>query len=242
MICSGITSSYSAFIDGRLTAHEAARLNAHLGTCLECRRVTREMQRLSLELAQLSQPKSPVALETQISAALHREAKLVAAAQRRRAELIDLWRVRLLSQSVGAVVSVAMLLVVLTGVLRPAYRALAFARAVVETTVEEDFSSEAVRLKVLLLEPAPPPPVFNPSGALLGFSESLSGEEVLMATVKVRKDGRASVEALTEPPRDPSAVNRLSNALFQQANFHPVRRQNRRPDAVLMFSKINISG
>jgi hypothetical protein len=242
MICSDITSSYSAFIDGRLNAHEAAKLNAHLGTCLECRRVTREMQSLTSDLSRLSPPRPPAALESQITMAIHRAAKLAAAAERRRADLIDLWRVRLLSQSVGAVVSVAMLVVVFAGVLRPAYRALAFARAVVETTVEEDFSSEAVRLKVLLLEPSPPPPVFNPSGALLGLSESLSGEEILMATVRVRRDGRASVEALTEPPRDPSAVNRLSNALFQQSNFHPVRKQNRRPDAVLMFSKINIAG
>jgi hypothetical protein len=200
------------------------------------------MQNLTSELSRLAQPIPPAGLESQITTAIHREAKLAAAAQRRRAELIDLWRVRLLSQSVGAVVSMAMLLVVLTGVLRPAYRALAFARAVVETTVEDDFSSEAVRLKILLLDPSPPPPVFNPSGALLGFSETLSGEEVLVATVKVRKDGRASVETLTEPPRDPSAFSRLSNALFQQANFHPVRKQSRRPDAVLMFSKINISG
>ena len=135
-----------------------------------------------------------------------------------------------------------MQLVMTAGVLRPAYRALAIAPAVVETTVEDNISSDAVRLKILLLEPSPPPPVFNPSGALLGFSESLSGEEILIATVKVRKDGRASVQALTEPPRDPSALDRLSNALFQQANFHPARKRNKRPDAVLMFSKINISG
>jgi anti-sigma factor RsiW len=242
MICSGITTSYSALIDGRLSEHEEAKLNAHLGICLDCRRVTREMQSLSGEVSRLSQPVVPAGLESQITAAIRREARLKLAAQRRRAEVIDLWRVRLLSQSVGALISVAMLLVVFTGVLRPAYRAMAFAQAVVETTVEEDISSEAVRLKILLLEPSPPPPVFNPSGALLGFSESLSGEDVLVATVKVRRDGRASVQALTESPRDPSAVNRLSNALFQQSNFHPVRKQNRRPDAVLMFSKINISG
>jgi hypothetical protein len=140
------------------------------------------------------------------------------------------------------VISVALLLVMTAAVFRPAYRALAFARAVVETTVEDDIVSDEVRLKMLLLGPPPPPPVFNPSGALLGLSESLSEEDILIATVKVRKDGRASVEALTETPGDPSARGRLSNALFQQSNFQPVRKQTKRPDAVLMFSKINISG
>ncbi|MEP7271741.1 MAG: hypothetical protein ABI882_09560, partial [Acidobacteriota bacterium] len=151
------------------------------------------------------------------------------------------WRVRLFSQSIGAVISVALLLGMTAAVFRPAYRALAFARAVVDVTVEDDIDPE-IRLKIMLLEPLPPPPVFNPSGALLGFSESLSEEDVLIATVKVRKDGRASVQAMTETPRDPSALGRLSNALFQQSNFHPVRRQSKRPDAVLMFSKINIAG
>ena len=241
-MCRGFSSSYSALLDGHLSEQDQAALTSHLRSCLDCRRIAREMQGLRDDLDQLLRPQAPAGHSSQIMAAIHREARQKTLSQRRRAELIDLWRVRLFSQSIGAIISVSLLLVMTAAVFRPAYRALAFARAVVQTTVDDDISSDEVRLRILLLEPSPPPPVFNPSGALLGFSESLAEEEILIATVKVRKDGRASVQALTEPPRDPSALGRLSNALFQQSNFHPVRRQSKRPDAVLMFSKINISG
>jgi hypothetical protein len=199
------------------------------------------MRNLCADVESLSRPSAPAWHSAQIISALHREARRQKLSTRRRAELIDLWRVRLLSQTVGAVISFAMLFTVTGGVLIPAYRALAFARAVVEPFVDEGPFDDA-RIKMYLLEPPPPPPIFNPSGALLGFSESLSEEDILIATVKVRKDGRASVQTLTEAPRDPSAIGRLSNALFQQANFQIRREQGKNPDAVLMFTKINISG
>jgi hypothetical protein len=182
------------------------------------------MRNLSGELESLSRPSAPAWHSSQIISALHREARRQKLSTRRRDELIDLWRVRLLSQTVGAVISLALLLMVTGGVLMPANRALSFS------------------LKVYLLEPPPPPPIFNPSGALLGFSESLSEEEILFATVTISKDGRASVQTMTEAPRDPSAIGRLSNALFQQVNFQIRRQQAKNPDAVLMFTKINISG
>ncbi len=240
MICRDFSTSYSALLDGRLSSQEQGLVAAHLGSCLDCRRVAGEMRDLGADLESLSRPSAPAWHSSQIISALHREARQQKLSNGRRDELIDKWRVRLLSQTVGAVVSFAMLLTVTGGVLMPAYRALAIARAVV--TVVDEGPFDDARIKMYLLEPPPPPPVFNPSGALLGFSESLSEEDILIATVKVRKDGRASVETLTEAPRDPSAIGRLSNALFQQANFQIRRQQGKNPDAVLMFTKINISG
>ena len=243
MICRDFPVRYSALLDGDAGADEQAILETHTRTCLACRRAAGEMRSLCAELGALSRPQPGTDLSSQVIAALSREARLRAQAAGKRADKIDLWRVRLFSQSVGTVVSLSLVLVVTFGVLRPAYRALAAAFPVIETTVEEYVVPGEVRFRVLLLEPPPPPPVFNPSGALLGFSESLSEDDILIATVKVRKDGRASLKALAETPRDPSALDRLSNALFRQANFQPSRhKQNSSPDAVLMFSKINISG
>jgi len=243
MICRDFPVRYSALLDGSAGADEQAILETHIRTCLACRRAAGEMRSLCAELGELSRPQPSTDLSSQVIAALSREARLRAQAARRRADKIDLWRMRLFSQSVGTVVSLSLFLVMTFGVLRPAYRALAFAFPAIETTVEDYVVPGEVRFRILLLEPPPPPPVFNPSGALLGFSESLSEEDILIATVKVRKDGRASLKALAETPRDPSALDRLSNALFRQANFQPVRsKKNSSPDAVLMFSKINISG
>jgi len=243
MICRDFPVRYSALLDGDAGADEQATLETHIRTCLACRRAAGEIRSLCAELGALSPPQPPADLSSQVIAALSREARLRAQAARKRADKMDLWRVRVFSQSVATVVSLSLFLVVIFGVLRPAYRALGFAFPVIETTVEDYVLPGETRFRIMLLEPPPPPPVFNPSGALLGFSESLSEEDILIATVKVRKDGRASIKALAETPRDPSALDRLSNALFRQANFQPLRhKRNNSPDAVLMFSKINISG
>lgn len=242
MKCREFSSSYSALIDGHVSESEQADVTAHLSFCIECRRIARELRANTIDVAGVGRPSVPEGSSASIMAALRRDASINAQKRRRREDLIDVWRVRLFSQSIGAVISVGLLLVMTASVFRPAYRALAIARAAAETFVEDDNVADELRLKMLLLEPSPPPPVFNPSGALLGFSESLSENDILIATVKVRRDGRASVEAATETPRDPSVLGRLSNALFQQSNFQPVRRQNKQPDAVLMFSKVNIIG
>lgn len=244
MKCSEFSLAYSLVLDGQANGRERSLAETHLLECHGCERIASQIRRLGDEIASLDRPQLSAEDSRQIVAALHREARLKAISARKREERIDLWRLRLFSQSIGAVVSVGLLLVVVAAVFQPAYRALlALASAAIETTVEVEVIPEDVRFKILLLEPPPPPPIFNPSGALLGFSESLAEEDMLIATVKVRKDGRASVKALTEGSRDPSALDRLSNALFKQANFQPVRRnQSNSPDAVLMFTKINISG
>ena len=87
---------------------------------------------------------------------------------RSRADLIESWRTRLFSQSIGALVSVAMFVVTLAGVMQPAYRTLALASAVRDVilgddaVLEEQIASDTrLKLKVLLLQP-PPPPIFTP--------------------------------------------------------------------------------
>jgi hypothetical protein len=238
MNCREFQFHCSAFLDGRMTPSERAQIEVHLRDCAGCRRAAAEARCLLSQLGALGRPEMPAALSASIRSALHRESRRRAADARRRADLIDFWRMRIFSQTVGAVISLMLFLAMSISVFRPAYRALSFARAAIETTVEETGSDE-VRLKILLLEPPPPPPPFSPSGALLGFSESLSDQDILIATVKVRKDGRASVtEVVTS--RDAQVVDRLSNALIQQASFRPARRIT--TDAVLMFSKMNISG
>jgi hypothetical protein len=71
----------------------------------------------------------------------------------------------------------------------------------------------------------------------------LSGDSEVVATVKVHKDGRASINQIEGAPSDHSVMTKISSAITQQASFQPTRRrQNTSSEAVVIFSKVNISG
>ena len=199
------------------------------------------MRSLQSDLRALEAPETSPSMTVQIHAALRSESKQHALVARRRADLVDLWTTRLFSQSIGAVISVALVMLVAIGVHNPAYRALALAQAATEVIFEYP-SNDEIRLKVLLLQPAPPP-VFNPSGDLLCFGASLSEDVEMMATVKVGRDGRATVNKVIFSPGDPTIMNRFSNVIREQVSFVPPRRNRyTSAEAVVIFSKVNISG
>jgi hypothetical protein len=249
MNCREFPLLYSAQVDGRANEHEQAVLQKHLRECITCRRRAAEMRCLISDLRGLAELRlletQKQEMTAQIQATLDREARLQASYARQRADLLDLWRTRLLSQSIGTLVSMALFIVVLMNIFKPAHRAMALAQAATDV-IWSNPSSEEIRhqalLKASLLQP-PPPPVFSPSGELLNVGASLSAEDEIMATVKVRKDGRASIDQIVVSPSDPSVVTRFSSVMTQQASFQPARRnQHTSAEAVVIFSKVNISG
>jgi hypothetical protein len=263
MICRSFSELYSAFVDGVATTEEQTVVEEHLRSCLGCHRRATQLRCVRSDISSLERDvfsreygleESGDPLSAEIVSSLYREARWLAQAAGRHADFIDRWRMRIFSQSVGALVSILLLAASATGVLGPAYRAtLSMTRLAMHYTsvVPIDFQKleaqfevpEEVRYKMLLLEAPPPPPVFNPSGAVLGFGETLGEEDLFIATVKVRKDGRASVTEIVDGTDDPVAMGKLSDALIQQANFQPRRRRHyATSQAVLMFGKINISG
>lgn len=241
MTCQEFPLLYSAQIDGHADEHEQLALQKHLRECAYCRRRAAEMRCLRSELRAMESPQPGIELASRIQAALRREERTKVSSARRRADWLDLWRTRLFSQSIGAVTSMVMFLVVVAGIFGPASRTLNLARVATQVILR-DSTPEEIRLKVLLLQP-PPPPVFNPSGELLGIGASLSEDDEMIATVKVHKDGRASINQIVVPPRDPSVMTKFSSVIMQQASFQPARRdKNTSAEAVVIFSKVNISG
>jgi hypothetical protein len=251
MNCREFPLLYSAQVDGHADEREQVAVQKHLRVCPACRRRAAEMRCLISDLKGLAElrvletQKSKPEMTVQIQARLNREARLQASYARQRADLLDLWRTRLLSQSIGTLVSMALFIVVLFNIFRPTYRAMALAQAASDV-IWNDPSSEEIRhqalLKASLLQP-PPPPIFSPSGELLNVGASLSADDIIMATVKVRKDGRASIDQIVVSPSDPSVMTRFSSVFTQQASFQPARRnQNTSAEAVVIFSKVNISG
>ena len=241
---------YSAQLDGQADEREQLALQKHLRGCADCRRSAAELRGLLSELQALETPKSlkvskaKIDLTTQIQSALRVEARAHERVKRSRAELIEIWSTRLFSQGIGAIISVAMFIITLAGVMQPAYRTLALADALREVLIGgESEQSEAtdtgIQFRMAIFQP-PPPPVFIPSGELLNLGASLSEDDEVIVTLKVRKDGRASINEMVTPT-DRATMTKFSTAITQQASFQPTpRQQATNPEAVVILSKIDI--
>lgn len=233
---------YSAQLDGHADEREQLALQKHLRQCAICRRHAAEMRSLRSELMALETPKPLKAktdLTTQIQSALRVEARAYERVKRSRRDLIEVWRTRLFSQGIGAMVSTAMCLLMLAGVLRPAYRTLALAQAATEVIWEEEIAND-IRFKLWVYQP-PPPPVFTPSGELLNIGASLSEDDEVIVTLKVRRDGRASINEMVSTPNDPAVMSKFSSALTLKASFQPKRAERATSaDAVVILSKVDV--
>jgi hypothetical protein len=242
MTCQEFPTLYSSLMDNYANEHEQQALQKHIRECAHCRRRAFEMRCLRSELRALEPPKPEREMSMQIRAALQREARLQSSHAKERADWVDLWRTRLYSQGIGAVVSVALIVVVGTGVFRSALRAFSLLQTTTEV-IWEDPVSEEVRyqslLKARLLQP-PLPPAFSPSGELLNVGASVSDDYLIQVTVKVHKDGRASINQIYMPARDASVMTRFSSVIIQRASFEP--NKNTSKEAVVIFGKMNISG
>lgn len=247
MTCRDSSLLISAQLDGCLNAHEEWQFEAHLSECPACHRQAAELRCLSENLRSLGHQSPSTEMMAEIVVALRQEARLQNRTARRRADQLDIWRMRIFSQSVGTAVSFVLFLFLVTVILKPIYRTAALASVVVAEAAGYPDNSEEIRKFRQALIPPGPQPVFDPDpkGALLGLSKSFSADdEFVVMVVKVDVDGRASVKQVVEPPRDPSAVTNFSNALFQQVSFQPAARRGHfvTSDAVLMFSKVNVPG
>ena len=250
MTCRDSALLISSELDGCLDAREQWEFDAHLNECPDCHRHAAELRCLSENLRSLGDPAPSTQMTAEIVATLRREARLQNRAARQRAEQLDVWRMRIFSQSVGTVVSLVMFMFLVTVILKPLYSPRISPRILVSmvdvATGNSDNSEEMRKLRRVLIPPQPnnPRPIFDPSGALLGFSKSFSDEDEFVVMVKVDVDGRGSLKKVIEPPRDPAVLNGLSNALFQEVSFQPAGRRGRfvKSSVVLMFSKVNIPG
>jgi hypothetical protein len=253
MNCREASVLISAQLDGMASASERARLAAHLAGCAACRQASGELRRQRDELRLIgferefdrAEGERAAALAEDTLVALQIEARRQRQMARRRADRVAALRMWLFSQSVGMAVSVVLLFLLISAVLKPAHRAFALINTAAQTVVAADDSEEIAQLKDLLLPPEPgPKPVFDPRGALLGFSRDIEGEEEFVVVAWVGADGRAAVKQVIEYPHNPAVIRELHHALYQQASFKPAYRRGRfiTSNAVLMFSKVTISG
>jgi hypothetical protein len=239
----------SAELDGQIRPSERALLNHHLNECAACRHYAHALHEQSVQLRSLSNstlsPQQAQEMQAATLWALQIEARRQSLEARGREEKKANWRIRLFSRSFAAVVSMLLLFMLVQSVLRPAHRAFAFFQAAAETALPLDNGDEEIaQLRDLLLPLQPSPrPVLDPHGTLIGFTKEMD-EEQFAVIAWVGTDGRASVKHVIKAPNDPEVIHKLSHALNQQANFRPayIRGKFMPADAILMFSRITISG
>jgi len=245
MTCRDFPLLYSAQLDGCADEREQLALQNHFRECPRCRRRAAEMRCLVSDLNALGESRNleghgrEMEMTAQFQWALHREARLQDSNARQRADSLDLWRTRIFSQGIGAVISVSLCVLVTLGVIGQIYRA-ALRSNISGEQMLYNLDSDEIKFKLLLMQP-PPPPQFNPSGVLLGIGASLAEEGEFVATLKVHRDGSASVNQISGTSSDPSVVQRISDAMTQKASFQPTRRdQNTSAEAVVLFSTVNV--
>jgi hypothetical protein len=242
MDCKEFPLLMSAQVDGYAMEREQLEVQRHLRECSVCRWYAADLRSLRADLRALEAPRPKndgPDLTSQIQAALQRDLRLYGNPVRRRQDLIDLWLMRLFSQGIGTVVSMALFIFVVTAVFKPAYKTL-LASVEPQVVVEGTNIDPSIRYRVLILRP-PPPPAFSPDAALLELGQSLPADGEIIATVKVnRRNGWAQLDQVVERPDGSGLANKLSAALYQKASFQSLRRRED-SNAVIVFGKINIS-
>lgn len=255
MTCQEFPKVMSAQVDGYATEREQLALQSHLRECAACRRYAADLRSLRADLRALETPRPAsalglepafggTALTAQIQNALRREARVVKAETRRREDLIDLWRTRLFSQSVGAAVSFAMLLVVMVLVMRPIYRTMALAEAAHQVALENRIINDPlIRVRVLISQP-PPPPMLAPDAALLELGQRMPADTEIIATLKVNnRNGYAELDSVVSPyevGNDAALTDRVASAFHDHASFYPPGGRSSE-NAVILFGKMTIS-
>ena len=249
MNCRTYSSLISAQLDGQIRPSERALLNHHLNECAACQQYAAEVQeqteqlrsfRLNLQTDQQAQE-----LQAATLWAIQIEARKQLLETRWREERKANRRIRLFSRSFAAVASFLLLFMLINSILRPAHRAFAFFQAAAQTAINPNAGDEEIaQLKDLLLPLSPSPrPILDPHGTLIGFTKEVD-EEQFVVVAWVGADGRALVKHVIEAPNDPEVIHKLSHALNEQANFRPayIHGKFMPADAILMFSRVTISG
>jgi hypothetical protein len=260
MNCEETQKVFSPYMDGELTVGAGASVEAHLDVCPACRASLEQMRAIVRGLSLLERPAPPQGLAASINDALLIER---AARQSRPAlspiDLVVRWlEPRVMPYTVGALASLILFVTVLSA-LRPqiaAFRDLAASatRSAQDIALQEGEESGYDVRKPLTPENfaaarlayGAESPSINPNGALARLAWSppsgSPGDDDMIVVADVYGNGRASLAAVVEPPRNPHALDELENALRKNAAFVPASL-DRRPQTmrvVFVLQKVNV--
>jgi anti-sigma factor RsiW len=264
LTCEESKKAFTPYLDGALTREAGDALGEHLDICPLCRRDLEETRAIIRSLSLVSRPVPPADLVASISNALVIERAARGARPRLPLQVRVLRWVepRVMPYSVGALCSVLLFAFVFGALLQP----LRLIRQLVATerlesgtptnvtwvegrgeydvthSLSPDLYAAAARAPFSVESPT-----LNPRGALarLALEASSSGnvgDDDMIVVADVYGNGRASLAAVVEAPRNPRMLDELQDALRENPAFLPASL-DRRPQTmrvVFVLHKMNV--
>jgi anti-sigma factor RsiW len=258
MNCEETERLFSSYLDGALNASATALADAHLRECPNCRARLEATRAVVRGLALLERPAAPHRLAASITDALaiERAARAAKPAPPVYARIFDWIEPRVMPYTVGALASLILFVTVLSAV-RPyveRFRDIAEAERmescawIDQTGGGDDVTKPHTPENIAAprISVGPQSPSINPRGALAALAWSpptgQPGDDDMIVVADVYGNGRASLAAVVEPPRNPHMLDELEDALRKNAAFVPATL-DRRPQTlrvVFVLQKMNI--
>ncbi|HEX8474695.1 MAG TPA: zf-HC2 domain-containing protein [Pyrinomonadaceae bacterium] len=250
MNCEETQKAFSLYVDDALGATARSGVDAHLEVCPVCRVQLNEMRAVVRGLSALPRPVVPTTLAASISDVLmvERAARATKATRPLDVRIARWLEPYLMPYAVGALASL-ILFVAVVGALRSPLgllRDLAYADTnfvggydVTQPLTPENFAADRAPFAI-------ESPSLNPRGALAQLawtpSSGLPGDDDMIVVADVYGNGRASLAAVMEPPRNRRAVEEFEDALRKNPAFVPASL-DRRPQTmrvVFVLQKMNV--
>jgi hypothetical protein len=262
MNCVETQRAFSPYLDGDLTREECAALDSHLDVCLVCRVQMEQTRELVRALALVERPAPPPRLAAAISHALAAERAERAArpAPTVSGRLAHRLQPHLMPYAVGAFYSL-LLFVAVIGALKHQLTTLRDLAVAQRKESPERVTWLGGRgagydvtqpLSPSLYAAARSPytsesPSLNPRGALarMTWTPPPAGrpdDDDMIVVADVYGNGRASLAAVVEPPRNPRALDDLQDALRKNPAFVPASIDGRPQSlrVVFVLQKMNV--
>ena len=260
MTCEETQKFFSPYLDGELSGGARAETGAHLAACPSCRARLDETRAVVRGLAMLERPAAPPDLVASINDALLIEraarASRPALSPSVVAQLVVGWiQPRVMPYTVGLMASVLLFFAVFSA-LRPQ---VALVRELAIAARSESLDDIAAGGAYDVTKPLTPQnfansrtgfttesPSLNPRGALAALAWTPPtggpGDDDMVVVADVYGNGRATLAAVMEPPRNPRALDELEDALRKNPAFVPASL-DRRPQTmrvVFVLQKMNV--
>lgn len=254
MRCEHFESTASAYLDQELTANEAQEYQSHLAKCPPCGEYLAELEATSLVFKEIKKPQVPRELHSYVMTAIDRRVSGDISLQQRIVEWLLTLNPRPFSFATGAVVSVILFAVTLSGfkplpvdtskLMAPPPSTVLWSVGRITSSGNEfnaynDITANASTNNADYYIPQ----VDTAWVSLSHLAYQNPGDEGMTALLEVEADGSAKLVRVIDDPKDPMVVEQLwwasHNRLFQPAM---VEGQPVATRIVIFMEKMDVGG